>query len=170
MPRGAGRTQRGERMRTSDPATPFNASDAPKGQVSVFWSLQNKLILIQPYKRGVIIDAFPAAPGRPVDIAAYLKATDDNYARDAYHSLSIEGYRVSPELIEHVRSGQWDPDEDMGDRQMHDALAARGYGQAYQSVRGSLRKVLEEANPGVCVKRITATGTGKCSHRKLPPT
>ena len=26
---------------------------------------------------------------------------------DAYHSLSIEGYRVSPELIERVRRGSW---------------------------------------------------------------
>jgi hypothetical protein len=28
----------------------------------------------------------------------------DAYVTDAYHSLSIEGYRVTPELIERVRS------------------------------------------------------------------
>ena len=68
--------------------------------------------------REVIIDTFPAAPDRPVDIEVYLKATDDSYVMDAYHSLSIEGYRVSPELIERVRSGRWDPEEDADDRQI----------------------------------------------------
>lgn len=46
-----------------------------------------------------------------------LKAADDIYVTDAYHSLSIEGYRVSPELIERVRSGEWDPDENADDHQ-----------------------------------------------------
>ena len=45
----------------------------------------------------------------------------------------------------------WYLDEDMDDRQMRNALAARGYWQAYQSVRRSVRKVLEGDNPGtVC--------------------
>ena len=29
---------------------------------------------------------------------------------DAYHSLSIEGYRVTQELIEQVQAGDWDPE------------------------------------------------------------
>jgi len=34
---------------------------------------------------------------------------------DAYNSLSIEGYRVTPELIERIRDGKWDPEsEEMG--------------------------------------------------------
>jgi hypothetical protein len=86
--------------------------------------------------------------GRPSDIAAYLKAADDIYVTDAYHSLSIEGYRVSPELIKRVRSGAWNPDENEGDREHRNALAARGYWQAYQTVRASVRKVLAGDNPG----------------------
>ncbi len=133
-------------IRESDP---FEQSNPSVPAASARSPYVNRIRLMWQQMRGVIIDAFPAAPGRPVDIAAYLKATDDSYVMDAYHSLSIEGYRVSPELIEQVRSGQWDPDEDMGDRQMRDALAARGYWQAYQFVRGSLRRVLEGVNPGV---------------------
>ena len=38
----------------------------------------------------------------------FLKQAHDNYATDAYHSLSIEGYRVTHELIEQVRAGDWD--------------------------------------------------------------
>jgi len=38
------------------------------------------------------------------------------YVTDAYHSLSIEGYQVSPQLIEQVRRGHWDPDINEDDR------------------------------------------------------
>ena len=67
---------------------------------------------------------------------------------DAYHSLSIEGYRVSPALIEAVRGGAWNPDRNEDHRAQRDALAARGYWQACQVVRGSVRRVLEGENPG----------------------
>jgi hypothetical protein len=108
----------------------------------------NRIRLMWQRMREPILKRFPAAPGRPSDIAAYLKAADDMYIMDAYHSLSIEGYRVSPELIERVRSGEWNPDKNENDREHHNALAARGYWQAYQAVRESVRKVLEGNNPG----------------------
>ena len=108
----------------------------------------NRIRLIWQQMREPILKQFPAAPGRSSDIAAYLKVADDIYVADAYHSLSIEGYRASPELIERIRSGEWNPDEDEGDRQHRNALAARGYWQAYQAVRESVRKVLEGDNPG----------------------
>jgi hypothetical protein len=63
--------------------------------------------------------------------------------------LSIEGYRVSVALIERVRSGGWNPDMDGRDREHADALAARGYWQAFQAVKKSVRSVLENKNPGI---------------------
>lgn len=108
----------------------------------------NRIRLMWQQMREVIPKQFPAAPGRPSDMAHYLKAADDIYVTDAYHSLSIEGYGVAPALIERVRNGEWDPDENEDDRKNRDALAARGYWQAYQMVRKSLRKVLEGKNPG----------------------
>ncbi len=108
----------------------------------------NRIRLMWQQMREQIIDQFPVAPGLPSDIAAYLKSADDNYVTDAYHSLSIEGFRVSPELIERVRSGVWNPDESSNDGEYSNALAARGYWQAYQVVRESVRKVLEGDNPG----------------------
>jgi hypothetical protein len=80
-----------------------------------------------------------------------MKAVEDIYVSDAYHSLSIEGYRVSPALIERVRTGAWKPDDDESDREHRDALAARGYWQAYQAVRKSVRRVLGGENPGAVV-------------------
>ena len=91
---------------------------------------------------------FPKTPGIPADVATYLRNVGELYVNDAYNSLSIEGYRVSAELIEKVRSGKWNPDADKNDSDPRDALAARGDWQAFQSVKTSIKKVLTGANAG----------------------
>jgi fido (protein-threonine AMPylation protein) len=101
--------------------------------------------------RDVVIETFPKAPGLPNNPAAYLRAVDEVYRSDAYHSLSIEGYRVSPDLIERVRAGSWSPDEVADDRGQRDALAARGYWQAFQAVKADVEKVLGGADAGTLV-------------------
>jgi len=108
----------------------------------------NRLRLMWQAMRGEIIERFPVAPGLPKDIKAYLKHVEDIYTTDAYHSLSIEGYRVSLELIERVRSGNWNPDTNPDDQKHKDALAARGYWQAYQKVHGSVEQVLQGNDAG----------------------
>jgi fido (protein-threonine AMPylation protein) len=102
--------------------------------------------------RGPVIDTFPKAPGLPKDRTAYLRFVDDIYKSDAYHSLSIEGYSVTPALVERVRAGCWDPDHHDDDRQSRDALAARGYWQAFQSVRATVAEIIAGANPGSLVR------------------
>jgi len=108
----------------------------------------NRMRLMWERMRESVLKLFPTAPGISSDIGGYLKASDDIYVTDAYHSLSIEGYRVNTDLIERVRSGEWHPDENEGDREHRNALTARGYWQAYKAVRESVRKVLEGENPG----------------------
>ena len=88
-----------------------------------------------------------------MDAATYLKQVDELYATDAYNSLSIEGYRVSEALIERVRSGNWNPDNDENDRQNRNALAARGYWQAFQRVKQCLAPILAGENAGIVVQR-----------------
>ena len=95
-----------------------------------------------------VLDGFPAPPGRPADVDAVLADVADVYAADAYHSLSIEGYRVSPALIDRVRSGDWNPDRRPEDRAHRDALAACGYWQAHQAVLASLRRAFDGEPPG----------------------
>lgn len=107
----------------------------------------NRLRMSWAEMRDAVLERFPPPPGIPADAAAYLREVEDVYAADAYNSLSIEGYRVSAELIERVRSGNWNPD-DAADREHHDALAARGYWQAFQKVRDSVSRVLQGANAG----------------------
>jgi len=103
----------------------------------------NRIRLMWQAMRSEIIERFPVAPGIPKDTKAYLKHVEDIYTTDAYHSLSIEGYRVSRELIERVRSGNWNPDDNPEDREHKNALAARGYWQAYQKVHDSVEQVLQ---------------------------
>jgi Fic family protein len=91
---------------------------------------------------------FPENEGLPKDIKAYLKAVDEIYVTDAYHSLSIERYIVSVELIEKVRSGEWNSEENEEDRKHKDAMAARGYWQASQEVKKSIEKILNGTNSG----------------------
>ena len=107
----------------------------------------NRIRLMWHEMRGHVMARFPVAPGMAKDTKAYLKHVEDIYVTDAYHSLSIEGYRVSPELIEKVRQGNWNPDDIEDDREQRNAMAARGYWQAYQAVRESILSVLNN-NPG----------------------
>jgi hypothetical protein len=103
--------------------------------------------------REVVIAHFPKAPGIPADKNSYLKLVEENYASDAYHSLSIEGFKVTTGLIERVRSGNWNPDKDEKDGQATDALAARGYYLAFQSVKNSIQKVFYGENAGQVVDK-----------------
>ena len=99
--------------------------------------------------RGDVLAAFPPAPGLPTAPAAYMAAVKDSYARDAYNSLSIEGYRVTHELIERVASGVWNPAKSEADEPSRDAMAARGYYLARMGVEASIGRILTGANAGV---------------------
>lgn len=130
-------------------------SDPFKGQPNVVLSARerspyvNRIAMLWQKMREDVLKNFPAPPGTPPDMTAYLKHIDDVYVTDAYNSLSIEGYRVSAALIERVRSGDWNPGSSEADRGHRDALAARGYWQAFQRVKISVARVLKGENAGV---------------------
>jgi len=104
--------------------------------------------------RGKVIAVFPKAPGLPTDTEEYLRYVNEIYRTDAYHSLSIEGYSVTPALVEKVRQGGWDPEHDAGDRRNRDALAARGYWQAFQLVKKGVEKVIAGENPAAFARTV----------------
>lgn len=108
----------------------------------------NRIRLMWYEMRKKVISHFPEAPEVPKKSEAYLKEVEDLYVTDAYHSLSIERYKVTVQLIERVRSGDWDPNENEADRKQRDAMAARGYWLASQSVRQSLERILKKENAG----------------------
>ncbi len=110
-------------------------------RVQVFWSSM----------REVVIDNFPKSPGLPEKSKDYMRLVDEIYQHDAYHSLSIEGYNVTPELIQKAAAGNWSPENNKEDRKDLDALAARGYWQAFQLVKKAVADVLDGENPGEVV-------------------
>lgn len=133
-------------VRESDPFTDKPSLVIPARETSPY---VNRILLLWQKMREPVIDRFPKAPGLPRNTEAYMKRVNDAYVTDAYHSLSIEGYRVTPELIERVRSGTWNPETNEGDREQRNAMAARGYWQVYQAVQKSIHRVLQGENPGL---------------------
>jgi len=107
-----------------------------------------RLRLMWADMRESVIAAFPRAPGAPKDIDALLKDVEARYVTDAYHSLSIEGYRVTATLIEKIRDGNWNPAGDEKDRATRDAMAARGYFETHNLVKEDLVRVLKGENAG----------------------
>ncbi len=136
-------------LRETDPFLPrqdfktFSPGVAPiVGRIRALWDSS----------RGSIIAAFPKAPGLPNNKKDYLNFVEEIYPNDAYHSLSIEGYRVTPELIARVQAGNWNPDENEADRQNRDALAARGYWQAFQEVKEAVAKIIGGDGAGALIR------------------
>jgi fido (protein-threonine AMPylation protein) len=141
-------------LRETDPFTPHQAFAAIDPRIA---PIVGRLEALWDEMREEVTAVFPPAPGIPSRPDRYMKFVDDIYQVDAYHSLSIEGYRVTPELIERVRSGSWNPDGTDTDRRDRDALAARGYWQAFQTVKSAVAQVLSGANPG---------GAARVAHRE----
>lgn len=100
--------------------------------------------------REAAIENLPAPNALPTDIGVALKDVEDRYVSDAYHSLSIEGYRVTPELIERVRSGSWNPDGQ--DKDARDAMAAKGYFEAHTEVTAYIERKLKSSSPSYAVR------------------
>lgn len=113
----------------------------------------NRITLMWNDMRKVVLQHFPVSPGIPDNHEQYLKSVDEIYVMDAYHSLSIEKYLVTPELIEKVRIGRWNPSNNETDRHQRDAMAARGYWQASQAVKESIQSILNGENPGVIARK-----------------
>lgn len=108
-----------------------------------------RLRLMWMKMRPVVMSALEAAGIHPAqqDAASVLSMMDATYIKDSYNSLSIEGYKITEGLLEKVRSGNWDPKNDEEDKERKNALAARGYYQAYQLLKQSVTSAFEGEEP-----------------------
>ncbi len=133
------------------PKNPFELNLSVLGGKKHLSSYGARINLIWEKHRDIVFSHFPMPPGLPKQPDEYLNIVDELYEYDAYNSLSIEGYRVTPELIKRVQNNDWNPDLYEHDNQQRNALAARGYFEAYQSVKVTLNQILNGASPGKCV-------------------
>lgn len=85
--------------------------------------------------RGVVAACCPNDAVVSVTLEAYGDHVQTIRVEDAYHSLSIERYRVTSELIRKVADDAWDPANDAADRKQAEAMAARGYLDAFELVK-----------------------------------
>lgn len=135
---------------------PFD-EQAPIPFVRITSPYLSRLKLMWTAMRESVLINFPGTDHVHADIASCLERINLQYQLDAYHSLSIEGYRVTNELIEKVRSGNWKPDTNASDEQQKNAMAARGYFQAFEAVKMSIKSILEGKNPGEVVNSDHST-------------
>ena len=113
----------------------------------------NRMRMTWADMRTIVLENFPRSPTLRQNTHEYLRHVDEIYLTDAYHSLSIEGYRVSEDLIDRVRKGSWDPELNRKDKEYSNALVARGYWQAFQAVKESLAKILNGDSAGKVAKK-----------------
>ena len=107
----------------------------------------------QAMREGVV-KTFPEPPGLPGNSKSYLKQMVDRYAVDAYNSLTIEGYRVTENLVERSqRRVVQVKDHDELPYSPDDALAARGYFLAFNKVKTSVEQVLDQKPAGEVAKQ-----------------
>jgi hypothetical protein len=120
--------------------------------------------LISPYagriealyktSRERVLDVFKDLPQKPVaDPDSYLGRVEAVYEHDAYNSLSIEGYQVTPELIHKIRDGDWNPDGNPKDQKEIAAMAAKGYLLAFREVKRCVGLVLHGESAASVVRR-----------------
>lgn len=120
------------------------------------WAVPTQIVIRSPkgsnnviqLLHDAVIENFPILPHKEINVESFISEVEKRYTQDAYHSLSIEGYRVTTVIIERVKSGNWGPDKDDYDKEQKNAMAARGYWLAFQAVKESIKKILNGANAG----------------------
>lgn len=121
-------------------------------RVRALWA-QHREAVAACRPEGGIVDVSPAD---------YLRRVQAIRTQDAYHSLSIERYRVTPELIRKVADEGWDPISDAADQRQVAAMAAKGYLDAFELVRDAAVAVYEQrsAKPGLAAQLFTSRHQG----------
>ncbi|MCZ4310157.1 Fic family protein [Vibrio pomeroyi] len=118
-----------------------NRGEAPSAKrVRALWKVMREDV------QKVFADHPPAHNFFDKDIDETLSEIKSLYVNDAYNSLSIEGYKVTRELIEKVSNGDWSPETVAQDKAQKDALAARGYFDAFGRVKDLLSEAHEEGD------------------------
>jgi len=105
---------------------------ASASRIRVMWQNMRQIIIKSTDKFEPKIDFYANSFNKTLDMI------NEIYIHDAYNSLSIEGYKVTPELIQRVSNNDWSPETIEKDYEAKNALAAKGYYDAFNKVKESL--------------------------------
>ena len=104
----------------------------------MFEDLDTKTGKIIPKWREMRTQVLEAFDKHPIETS--VEDIENVLHTDAYNSLSIEGYRVTEELIGTVASDEWS-DVRTNDEQCKLSLITRGYYLAFQKVKDSIVRI-----------------------------
>jgi Fic family protein len=116
--------------------------------------LYTRIKILWAQHREAVLATRPRAAVMDISADTYLARVDAMRIEDAYHSLSIERYRVTPEQIRKVAEEQWDPVGNPEDQRQVDAMAARGYLDAFELVKADAMQVFsgKGSAPGLAAR------------------
>ena len=103
--------------------------------------------------RPTVLVHFPPAPRTRQKAVRYIRRVNEIYTHDAYNSLSIEGYQVTPEFVQRIAEGVWNPTSNPEDHAQVSAMAAKGYHEAFKQVLETVRDVLRGESAGKVADR-----------------
>ncbi len=112
-----------------------------------------RITMLWKQMREIVLEIFPNEPGLPGTSKKYFAQLEKIYVNDAYNSLSIEGYEVSEKLISQIVSGKWSPDNLADDQQQVNAMAAKGYWEAFNAVKRSIDRIFKQKNAGKIIQQ-----------------
>lgn len=119
--------------------------------------------------RQTVLTKRPRATASDISDAVYLDQVEATKINDAYHSLSIERYRVTHELIEKVAKGLWSTETNPEDKQQIDAMAARGYLEAFELVKESAGAAFTERRNQQAAAKLFADSHQKWFQKLFMP-
>ena len=110
----------------------------------------DRIRLLWEQLRPMVLEHFPSSAGKG-DAQTYLDKAHHLYQYDAYHSLSIEGFQVTPELVARIAAGNDEDDPSL--KEESNRLAAKGYSMAHEAVLQSIGKIFQGEVPGKIVEK-----------------
>lgn len=96
--------------------------------------LYSRIHFFWAHHRDAVLALRPDTARIAISPDKYLANVEAIRVDDAYHSLSIERYRVTPELIRKIAEEGWDVNNANDNKQI-EAMAAKGYLDAFNLVR-----------------------------------
>jgi len=131
---------------------PFEDYVAALGSLRVTSPHAARIRLMWNKMREAVEKIQATSPGFLTSADKIINSIQETHVQDAYHSLSIEGYQVTEELIEKIEKGLWDPENVEADKKQKDAMAAKGYFEAFKTVVASIKLVLAGTPPGIVLE------------------
>ncbi len=105
----------------------------PRGSGSPWLDEQMMRLTRQTSEVATVLGKQPAALPR-FAAPKLMGSARESKAYDAYHSTTMEGYRISPEVVEAIVRGEPRPDGPKDEKELAAAMAVQGYSVAFDHV------------------------------------